>query len=104
MERFLQPSYYVDLQAENIQATARALFAPDMTPAEKARTAYHFVRDEMLHSFDCHAQVVTVRASEVLHHRTGICHAKANLLAALLRIQGIPTGFSFQRITYAAKD
>ena len=104
MERFLQPSYYVDLQAENIQATARALFAPDMTPAEKARTAYHFVRDEMLHSFDCHAQVVTVRASEVLHHRTGICHAKANLLAALLRIQGIPTGFSFQRITYAAQD
>ena len=104
MERFLQASYYVDLQAENIQAAARELFAPGMTDVEKARTAYHFVRDEMLHSFDCRANVVTVRASEVLHHRTGICHAKANLLAALLRIQGIPTGFSFQRITYAAQD
>lgn len=104
MERFLQPSYYVDLQAENVQAAARELFAPGMTEVEKAKTAYHFVRDEMRHSFDCHAQVVTVRASEVLRHRTGICHAKANLLAALLRTQGIPTGFSFQRITYAAQD
>jgi len=32
---------------------------------------------------------------------TGICHAKANLLAALLRARGIPAGFGFQRVTVA---
>lgn len=104
MDRFLQPSYYVDFQAENIQETAQTLFTPAMTETEKAWVAYHFVRDDIPHSFDCRAKVVPVRASEVLHHRTGICHAKANLLAALLRTQGIPTGFSFQRITYADQD
>ena len=32
---------------------------------------------------------------------TGICHAKANLLAALLRSANIPVGFCFQRLTLA---
>jgi transglutaminase-like putative cysteine protease len=40
----------------------------------------------------------------VLKYGTGICHAKANLLAALLRSQGIPTGFCFQHITRADDD
>ncbi len=33
-----------------------------------------------------------------------ICHAKANLLAALLRSQGIPTGFCFQHLTLLDDD
>ncbi len=43
----------------------------------------------------------TAKASDVLMYKTGICHAKANLLAALPRSQCIPTGFRFQRITLA---
>ena len=53
---------------------------------------------------NCGALTIAARASDVLEHRTGICHAKANLLAALLRSQGIPTGFCFQRITLAEDD
>lgn len=104
MERFLCSSHYVDFPAENIQACIRDLFPKGMEPVEKIRTAYHFVRDDITHAFDAHAKVVPVTASEVLYHRTGICHAKANLMAALLRSQGIPTGFCFQRITYMAED
>ena len=37
-------------------------------------------------------------------HKTGICHAKSNLLAALLRLEGIPVGFCFQHITLANDD
>lgn len=66
--------------------------------------AYEFVRDEIPHSFDCNARIITARASDVLLYQTGICHAKANLLAALLRSQGIPTGFCFQHITLAVDD
>ena len=75
-----------------------------MSDIEKARIAFEFVRDEIPHSFDCDATVITARASDALKHRTGICHAKANLLAALLRSQGIPAGFCFQRITLADDD
>jgi transglutaminase-like putative cysteine protease len=42
---------------------------------------------------------VTWRASDVLRERVGICYAKAHLLAALLRAQGIPAGFCYQELS-----
>ncbi|NET52452.1 MAG: transglutaminase family protein, partial [Merismopedia sp. SIO2A8] len=42
---------------------------------------------------------VTCRASDVLKHRVGYCYAKSHLLAALLRANGIPTGFCYQRLS-----
>ena len=98
---FLAADKYVDFHDSGIEACAAALFHPGMDPVKKARVAYEFVRDEIPHSFDCNSDVITARASEVLKHKTGICHAKANLLAALLRSQGIPAGFCFQHITLA---
>lgn len=104
MEIFLTADQYIDYKHERIQALSRELFSPDMDNVEKARTAYYFVRDQIPHSFDCNAQIITAKASDVLLHQTGICHAKANLLAALLRSQGIPTGFCFQRLTLEEDD
>ena len=104
MDNFLAASEYIDFDADNIQALASELLSDGMSDIEKARVAFEFVRDEIPHSFDCGATVITARASDVLKHRTGICHAKANLLAALLRSQGIPAGFCFQRITLADDD
>ena len=101
---FLAADKYVDFHDSGIEACAATLFHPGMDPVQKARVAYEFVRDEIPHSFDCNADVITSRASEVLKHKTGICHAKANLLAALLRSQGIPTGFCFERITLAEDE
>jgi len=66
--------------------------------------AYEFVRDKIPHSFDVGANVVTAKASDVLKNETGICHAKANLLTALLRSQKIPAGFCFQHITLMDDD
>ncbi len=104
MDRFLASSKYVDFNTSNIKVKASELFSDGMSDIEKARIAFEFVRDEIPHSFDCDATVITARASDALKHRTGICHAKANLLAALLRSQGIPAGFCFQRITLADDD
>ena len=104
MNRFLAATRYIDFNADNIQAKTYELFSDGMSDIEKARIAFEFVRDEIPHSFDCSATVITAKASDVLKHRTGICHAKANLLAALLRSQGIPAGFCFQRITLADDD
>ena len=80
------------------------LFAGMDSEVEKAKAAYYFVRDEIPHSFNCDATVITSKASDVLKYKTGICHAKANLLAALLRPQGIPVGFCFQHITLSNDD
>jgi transglutaminase-like putative cysteine protease len=42
---------------------------------------------------------VTCAASEVLASGTGYCYAKSHLLAALLRANGIPAGFCYQRLS-----
>ncbi len=38
-------------------------------------------------------------ASDVLKHGTGYCYAKSHLLAALLRVNEIPAGLCYQRLT-----
>lgn len=104
MRIFLQEDYYIDYSSGIIQSKAAKLFSENMTDLEKTKATYLFVRDEISHSFDCDAEIITARASDVLLHKTGICHAKANLLAALLRSQKIPTGFCFEHITLADDD
>lgn len=71
---------------------------------QKAKKAYYYVRDEIKHSFDTESNIITAKASDVLREKTGICHAKSNLLAALLRSQQIPAGFCYQHITLADDD
>lgn len=99
MKDFLEENEFIDFSTNLIRIKAQELFKDSMKPVDKAQTAYLFVRNEIPHSFDCNASVITVSASDVLKYKTGICHTKANLLAALLRSQGIPTGFRYQHIT-----
>lgn len=101
MDVFLQENEYIDYNSDIIQQKAKELFKDDMSHTEKAEVAFKFVRDEISHSFDINADRVTFKASDVLKYKTGICHAKSNLLAALLRSQGIKTGFCFQHLTLA---
>ncbi|MCW7941568.1 transglutaminase [Streptomyces hygroscopicus] len=65
-----------------------------------ARAAYEYVRDAIPHSADSGDPRVTWRASDVLELRTGICHAKAHALAALLRAEDIPTALCYQRLLH----
>lgn len=54
------------------------------------RNTYHYVRDMINHFWDVQDKRVTVSASDVLREGVGICWAKANLLAALLRQMEYP--------------
>ncbi|WP_369638130.1 transglutaminase family protein, partial [Nocardia sp. JMUB6875] len=65
-----------------------------------ARRAFEWVRDAVGHSYDVRDSRVTLRASEVLEQRVGLCYAKSHLLAAVLRGQGIPTALCYQRLTH----
>lgn len=101
---FLSENKYVDFSSSIIREKADELFCGISSDTEKAKNAYEYVRDEVPHSFDIETKIITATASDVLIHKTGICHAKANLLAALLRSQGIPVGFCFQHLTLADDD
>lgn len=81
-----------------VQQKAKELFHLSKSDIEKAKIAFEFVRDQISHSWDIQSSRVTCKASDVLYYKEGICYAKANLLAALLRSQGIPTGFCYQRL------
>jgi transglutaminase-like putative cysteine protease len=63
-----------------------------------ARAAYEWVRDEVAHAYDAQDPRVTFSASEVLEQGVGLCYAKSNLLAAILRSGGVPTALCYQRL------
>jgi transglutaminase-like putative cysteine protease len=92
-------SEYIDWQHPLVSARARELAAGSSDPAEIARRCFEFVRDGIRHSWDSRQNPVTCRASEVLSYATGYCYAKSHLLAALLRANGIPAGFCYQRLS-----
>ena len=81
-----------------IKEKVEELYTGNQTEIEKAKIAFEFVRDEISHSWDIQGKRVTCKASDVLKYKEGICYAKSNLLASLLRSQGIPTGFCYQRL------
>lgn len=95
---YLEESEVIDFSHPLIQKKRNELFHEGQSDIEKAKIAFEFVRDEISHSWDIQSTRVTCKASEVLKYKEGICYAKANLLAALLRSQGIPTGFCYQRL------
>lgn len=98
MDDYLQELEEVNFSDPAIQALINELFSPKQTDIDKIQIAFNFVRDEIAHSWDLQSKIVTCLASEVLRKKQGICYAKSNLLAALLRSQEIPTGFCYQRL------
>lgn len=97
--RYLAFSRYIDGDAPAVRRKAEELRAGAADDVALIREAFHFVRDGIAHSWDAQDQRVTATASEVLREGVGICWAKANLLAALLRASGIPAGICYQRLT-----
>ena len=99
LKNYLKATDIIDYHDENIQALAKELSHGINDDEAIAKKCYEWVRDNIHHSGDYKDDITTVTASEVLKYGTGWCHAKAHLLAALLRANGIPTGFCYQRLS-----
>ncbi len=93
---YLASSEVIDWQDSAVRRQAEKLAAE--TPVESARNCFEFVRDAIAHSLDINAGKLTCSASEVLNEGHGYCYARSHLLAALLRANGIPAGFDYQRL------
>ena len=98
LQDYVQETAEVDFSHPSIERYAGRLFHQGQTDIEKIKLAFQAVRDTIAHSWDIQGSRVTCRASEVLEYKEGICYAKANVLAALLRREGIPVGFCYQRL------
>ena len=95
-EDFLVADAIIDGDHPEVVALGRDLRRRHATDAEFARAVFEWVRDKISHSYDAQDSRVTLAASEVLSSGVGLCYAKSNLLAALLRGQGIPAGLCYQ--------
>ncbi len=99
MQKYLKESEIVDISHEQIRSLAKKLSTSCKSDEEIAKACFLYVRDEIHHSGDYKDDIVTLKASEVLQHKTGWCYAKAILLAALLRANDIPTAFCYQHLS-----
>lgn len=97
--RYLELSEYINYDNDAVRKQADSFKYNSENELDLVRNTYHFVRDNIKHSWDVQDKRVTVSASDVLKEGVGICWAKSNLFAALLRANGIPCGFSHQRLT-----
>ena len=102
VKEYLCEQEVVDYSHPVVQEAIRHLSTPADPEMERVRRAFEFVRDTIHHSWDIQSTQVTCTASEVLLSGEGLCYAKSHLLAALLRAEGIPTGFCYQRLAVGA--
>jgi len=99
LREYLQATPIIDHEHPAIRELASQLTG-DGEPSSTAERCFNWVRDRIRHSSDHGDHQVTLAASEVLLHGTGLCYAKSHLLAALLRANGIPCGFVYQRLAF----
>lgn len=99
MDEYLTPSKYIDCTDKSIIMKANEFKEKAKDEIDLIKMIYEYLRDEIKHSWDVQNKLVTKSASEVLEKGVGICWAKSNLLAALLRACQIPAGICYQRLT-----
>jgi len=100
---YLEPATLIDRDAPQIVAFVEENLR-GCEPEEAARRAFHFVRDEVAHSWDIQGRAMSRSAGDAIRIREGICYPKSHLFAALMRRYGIPAAVCYQRLTLADDD
>ena len=92
IEEYLKPTPSIDCGAKSIKEKAQALTKGQEQTAEKARSLFYFVRDEIKYNLYSPFHLPEhYRANAILERGEGFCVQKAVLLAALARAIGIPS-------------
>ncbi|PKM50972.1 MAG: ABC transporter ATP-binding protein [Firmicutes bacterium HGW-Firmicutes-7] len=98
MNDYLSVSSIIDYNNDLIKELAEQINREKKDEIDLIKSTFEYVRDNIHHSADIKGSIVTCNASEVLRFKEGICYAKSHLLAALLRYNGIPVGFCYQKL------
>ena len=92
----LQPTPIIDSDHPAVIAYARNAAGGATEPRARAIRLYRAVRDDVIYDpYGLGLDVAGMRASTTLAHRRGWCVAKAALLAACARAEGIPARLGF---------
>lgn len=98
MNPFLRSTAIIDWDHPEVLALASYIAKGSQEPLTLIQRSFTWVRDQIAHSRDYQKSAVPLKASEVLINKNGCCFAKSHLLSALLRANGIPSGFCYQRV------
>lgn len=98
MSPFLRSTMIVNWDHPEVLALASYLAKQVDDPQALITRTFNWVRDQIEHSWEYQKEAVPLKASEVLINKHGCCFAKSHLLAALLRANGISTGFAYQQV------
>lgn len=98
MNPFLRSTAIINWDHPEVLALASYIAKGSQEPIALIRRSFEWVRDHIPHSWDYQKSTVPLKASEVLINKHGCCFAKSHLLSALLRANGIPAGFCYQRV------
>ncbi len=99
MQEYLKEDEIIDFSNPDIQKLAKELAKECTNDEQIAKKCFLYVRDEIRHVGDYKLDIQSISASDVLKNKAGWCYAKAHLLAALLRANGIPTALCYQRLS-----
>lgn len=99
LEPFLRPTEFIDFEGKDVAEVARSIKSSASGRRDLVKRTFEYVRDRVPHSYDAGLHAPAAKASEVLRAGGSICWGKANLLAALLRANGVPSGISYQVLT-----
>ena len=98
-EKFLEPTPYIDCDAEPVKEKARALVQDISAQRDQAVRLFYAVRDGIKYTIHGKRSLPEhFRASHVLSAGEGYCVQKAILLVALARAASIPTRLRFAAI------
>ena len=98
MEIYLRPTSFIDFAAPEVKGFAERVCRnmEDRSRKEKAVRLYYAVRDEIRYDpYDMQYSPEALKASSVIRKGSGYCVAKAVVLAAVARQQGIPSRIGF---------
>ena len=96
LEPYLRPTEFINFEDDGVAKVASSIKSSAIDRRDLVKRTFEYVRDQVTHSFDAELHVPAAKASEVLEAGGSICWGKANLLAALFRANGIPSGISYQ--------
>jgi transglutaminase-like putative cysteine protease len=96
---FLKPTFVIDCDHPSIQEKASELIKGQTDAAEKAKSLFYFVRNEIRYNLYVDKYLAEFyKASNTLTRKEGYCVQKAVLLTALARAAGIPARLGFARL------
>ncbi len=115
MEEYLEPTYFIDYEHPMVQEFASKVFdqqqffnkedkqldqlSKEQKDCQKAIRLFYAVRDGFQYNpFLLDFSREGMRASNLVQREYGYCGEKANLLCALLRMQGIPSRLFFVNV------